>query len=140
MSSGIPQRPNMARQFLLNVRQDSPWPVIILFCQGNRKVFCKSVKMTDDGSANLFVSGGPRPKVRWCSAGNARNSRKRRCAEFLVFLDEDARPIPQVVEQPVELRMQRMVLRNLSVGLFYFLNDINDLAQDVIEGAERIVR
>jgi hypothetical protein len=111
-----------------------------LFGKGNRNVLCKAVKMTDNGAANFPVRGGAGPEVWWCSAGNTRESRKRRHAKLLVFLDEETRPVPQVLEQPVELSVQTMVLRDLSVGLLYLLDDVDNLIQDLIESSDGIVR
>jgi hypothetical protein len=111
-----------------------------LLCPGNRQVICKSVKMIDDGSANLFVRNGPRPKIRRGPAGNARHARKWRGAEFFVFLDEPTGPISQIVEQPVDLSVQFVVFRYLPVGLLNVLNDVDHLIQNLIDGSDGIVR
>ena len=100
---------------------------------------CQPVKMIGDGLTNFFVRGRPRPKVRWSSAGNTRHARKRGNAKLLVFLDEEARPASQVVEEPVELGVQMMVLWDLPVGLLDFLDEIDDLIEDLVEGSDGIV-
>jgi hypothetical protein len=96
--------------------------------------------MIDNFSAHLLVRRDSRPEVRRRSAGNARHARERRDAELLVFFDQEIRPFPQVVEEPVELRMQLVVLRDLAVRLLYVLDNVEDLTQDSIEGDDRIIR
>ncbi len=99
---------------------------------------CQPVKVIDDGSAHFFVCGGPRPKVRWRSPGHARHARKWRYAKLFVFLDEEARPASQVVEEPVELAVQMMVLWDPPVGLLDFLDEVDNLTQDLVEGSDGI--
>jgi hypothetical protein len=96
--------------------------------------------MTDDRLANLVVRSGPWPKVGRRSARNSRDPRQRRCAQFLIDLHEAKCPAPQVVEQLIELGMQCVVLRNLSVGLLHILDDVDNLTQDLIERCDSIVR
>jgi hypothetical protein len=110
-----------------------------LLCKGIRYVVSQPVEVIDDGAANFFVGGGPRPKVRRRSAGNTRHARKRRYAKLFVFLDKKAGPASQVVEEPVELGVQMMVFWDLPVGLLDFLDEIDDLTQDLIEGSDGIV-
>jgi hypothetical protein len=130
----------VAHQFLLNVRKRGPWTVIVLFLHGNGKMIAKSFEMSEDGSANLIVCSRPRPEVGWRSARNARHPRQRRCAKFFVYLEEQLCPAPQVIEQLIELTVQRVVLGNLSVGLLYILDDIDDLAQHIVDRSDGIMR
>jgi hypothetical protein len=102
-------------------------------------VLRQPVKVSDDLPPNFVVRGGPRPKVRRRSAGNTRHARKRRNPELFVFLYEEASPASQVVEEPVELRVQVMVLRDLPVGLLDFLDEIENLTQDLVESPDGIV-
>jgi hypothetical protein len=129
----------VAHHFLVNVGEHSPWTGVVLLGQGNGQVVGQPVEMINNGPANFFVRGRPRPKVRRCSAGNTRHARQRRNAKLLVFLDEEARPVSQPVEEPVELGVQMMVLGDPPVGLLHFLDEIDDLTQDLVEGRDAIV-
>lgn len=129
----------MDHQTLLNVLEHSPWSLIVLLCQSDRHVTCETVEVIEDGAADVFVRGSPRPKVRWRSAGNARHARKGRYASLFVLLHQKACPDPQVIEEPVELAVQFMVLGDLPVGLLYVLDQFDNLAKDLVESSESIV-
>jgi hypothetical protein len=130
----------MDHQLSPNVHKHRPGSLIALFCYGNRQLICKPVKVIDDGAANLSIRGGPRPKIRWCPPSHAGDTRKRRYAEFLVLLKEEARPPPQVLEEQVELCVQIVVLGDLPVGLLDVLDDIDNLTQHLIESSDGIGR
>ncbi len=137
--SQIAQRPDMAHQLLFDLPEKSPRARIVLFSLGRHEMHGKSVEKIEDGTANLFVRGGARPEVRRGAAGNARNAPERRRPKVLVFFHQKTRPVPDVLEEPVEPPVQRVVVRDLSVRLLDLLHDVDDLTQDSVEGCDRVV-
>ncbi len=135
-SSKIAQYPQMALQLFLDIPQEDPCALIVLFSLSGPQVNRKLVEMTTDSLPDLFVCGAARPEVRWCSAGSGRYAPKGRRAELFVFFHQDARPVLQVLKEPIEFPVYLMVLWDLSVRLLHLLHHVDDLTQDSVESSD----
>ena len=84
--------------------------------------------------ANLGVHGLSRPEIGQLPSGCARHERERIDAEDLVAITEHRLPPDQIAEELVELAAQPVGLRNLPFGLLYLHDQVDELAEDLIEG------
>jgi hypothetical protein len=129
----------MEVQPLLDVLQEEAGALIVLCSLRSGQVERELVKVPDDGLADLLVRGISRPQVRWGSAGNARDAAKGGRTKLLIFGHQKARPVPQVVKETVERPVEFMVPRDLAVSLLDVLHHVDDLAQNSVEGDNRIL-
>jgi len=100
----------------------------------------KSVHVIENRSANFFVRGVARPKVLRRATSSAGDTPQRRRTKLRVFSHHKARPVPQILEELVELPMQFMVSWDLPVCLLDIQHQVNDLTQDSVEGSDGVVR
>ena len=79
-------------------------------------------------------------QVRRRSAGRSLGMLAQgRDAERLVLLEQHLRPMAEVDEQPVELGVKGVGLADLSVRLLHVLDEVDDLAEHLVERCRRIV-
>src|SRR5438874_12546395 len=79
------------------------------------------------------------PGVWWRPAGCGRLARQRRHAQCLVLVREQPGPGSQVGEELVEHRVEGVRLGDPSVSLPDVQDRVNDLAEHLVEGGDRVV-
>src|SRR5262249_17996092 len=113
--------------------------VILLLGERRGQVLPEPVEMLADDPADLLVARGPVPRGRWRPAGRARHVRQRRHPEGLVLVREQPGPGSQVGEELVEHRVEGVRLGNSPVSLPDVQDRVNDLAEHLVEGGDRVV-
>jgi hypothetical protein len=137
--SELVHRSHVAHQLFLDFAQEGPGLLVVLFSLSGHQVSRKLVEMIEDGSADLFVGRVSRPEVRGSSAGNADHIPERGGTKFFVFCHQLARPVPEVLKEPVEFPVHLMGVGNFSVCLLDVLHHVDDLTQDSVERVGRII-
>ena len=79
------------------------------------------------------------PRMRRRPASRGRHVRQRRHAERLVLVCKQPGPGSQIVEELVEHPVEGVRLGNPSVSLPHVQNRVDDFAEHLVEGGDRIV-
>src|SRR5215475_6856197 len=123
----------------LHLGEGRSYRVIVLLRERCGQMLPEPVEMLADDPADLLVAGGPVPGGRWRPAGRARHVRQRRHPQGLVLVREQPGPGPQVGEEVVEHRIEGVRLGDPSVSLPDVQDRVNDLAEHLVEGGDRVV-
>src|SRR5690348_16207411 len=129
----------MGQDSSLYLGEGRSYRVIVLLGERCGQVLPEPVEMLADDPADLLVARGPVPAGRWRPAGRARHVRQRRHPEGLVLVREQPGPGPQVGEELVEHRVESVRLGDPSVSLPDVQDRVNDLAEHLVEGGDRVV-
>jgi len=135
----LAERPSVGQQSAFYLGEDHSHLVIALLRKRCGQVLSEPVEILADDTAYVLVARGSMPGVRRRPASRGRHVRQRRHAECLVLVCEQPGPRSQIVEEPVEYRVQGVRLGNPSVSLPHVQDRIDDFAEHLVEGGHRIV-
>ena len=138
-ASELVQRLPVGQDSSLHLGEGRSYRVVVLLGERCGQVLPEPVEMLADDPADLLIARGPVPAGRWRPAGRARHVRQRRHPEGLVLVREQPGPGPQVGEELVEHRVEGVRLGDPSVRLPDVQDRVNDLAEHLVEGGDRVV-